>query len=410
MPINSVPRYFMPFPALLRAMLAGAMAIAFISILLFLIPQAFAADAAPRQVKPRGELAAEEKATIQLFENSRDSVVYITTRTQMQDFWSRDIFSVPRGTGSGFIWDESGHVVTNFHVIRNASDATVRLANGKDYNASLVGASPIHDIAVLRIKISHKLSPPLPIGTSRDLKVGQKVYAIGNPFGLDWTLTNGIVSALDRSLTEENGVTVQHLIQTNAAINPGNSGGPLLDSAGRLIGINTAIYSPSGINTAIYSPSGINTAIYSPSGINTAIYSPSGASAGIGFAVPVDTVNRVVPQLIRNGKYTRPALGIEIDEDINQRLAAMLEIKGVVILNVPPGTSASAAGLKGVNATLDGSITPGDIITAVEGKPVDSVGKLVARLDDFRVGDKIKLTVMRQGKSREVQVILQAGG
>ena len=380
MPINSVPRYFMPFPALLRAMLSGEMAIAFISILLFLIPQAFGADAAPRQVKPRGELAAEEKATIQLFENSRDSVVYITTRAQVQDFWSRDIFSVPRGTGSGFIWDESGHVVTNFHVIRNASDATVRLANGKDYNASLVGASPIHDIAVLRIKISHRLSPPLPIGTSRDLKVGQKVYAIGNPFGLDWTLTNGIVSALDRSLSEENGVTVQHLIQTNAAINPGNSGGPLLDSAGRLIGINTAIYSPSG------------------------------ASAGIGFAVPVDTVNRVVPQLIRNGKYTRPALGIEIDEDINQRLAAMLEIKGVVILNVPPGTSASAAGLKGVNATRDGSITPGDIITAVEGKPVGSVGKLVARLDDFRVGDKIKLTVMRQGKSREVQAILQAGG
>jgi S1-C subfamily serine protease len=380
MPINSVPRYFMPFPTLLHAALAGAMAIAFSSILLFLIPQAFAAEAAPRQVKPRGGLAVEEKATIQLFENSRDSVVYITTRAQVQDFWSRDIFSVPRGTGSGFIWDESGHVVTNFHVIRNASEATVRLANGKDYNASLVGASPIHDIAVLRIKISHKLSPPLPIGTSRDLKVGQKVYAIGNPFGLDWTLTNGIVSALDRSLTEENGVTVQHLIQTNAAINPGNSGGPLLDSAGRLIGINTAIYSPSG------------------------------ASAGIGFAVPVDTVNRVVPQLIRNGKYTRPALGIEIDEDINQRLTAMLEIKGVVILNVPPGTSASAAGLKGVNATRDGSITPGDIITAVEGKPVDSVGKLVARLDDFRVGDKIKLTVMRQGKSREVQVILQAGG
>lgn len=184
MPINSMRRYFKSFSTLLRATLAGAMAIAFISILLFLIPQAFAADAAPRQVKPRGELAAEEKATIQLFENSRDSVVYITTRAQVQDFWSRDIFSVPRGTGSGFFWDESGHVVTNFHVIRNAIEATVRLANGKDYNASLVGASPINDIAVLRIKVSHKRSPPLPIGASRDLKVGQKVYAIGNPV---WT-------------------------------------------------------------------------------------------------------------------------------------------------------------------------------------------------------------------------------
>jgi len=298
----------------------------------------------------------------------------------MQDFWSRDILSVPRGTGSGFIWDESGHVVTNFHVIQNASEATVRLANGKDYAATLVGASQLHDIAVLRIKVNQKFSPPLPIGTSRDVKVGQKVYAIGNPFGLDWTLTNGIVSALDRSLTEENGVTVEHLIQTNAAINPGNSGGPLLDSAGRLIGINTAIYSPSG------------------------------ASAGIGFAVPVDTVNRVVPQLISKGKYTRPVVGIGIDEDINQRLTSIMKIKGVVVLRVPPGSAAAAAGLIGIKSTNDGSIIPEDIITAIEGKPVDSVGKLIARMDDFKVGDRIRLTVMRQGKSREVQVILQAGG
>jgi S1-C subfamily serine protease len=344
-----------------------------------LIPHADGAIAQPRQVTPRGELAADEKSTIKLFENSRNSVVYITTRAQVQDFWSRDIFSVPRGTGSGFIWDEYGHVVTNYHVIEDASEATIRLANGKDYQATLVGASQLHDIAVLKIKVSQKFSPPLPIGTSHDLRVGQKVFAIGNPFGLDWTLTNGIVSALNRSLTEENGNTVEHLIQTNAAINPGNSGGPLLDSAGRLIGINTAIYSPSGAN------------------------------AGIGFAVPVDTVNRVVPQLISKGKYTRAALGIGIDEDINQRLTDLLQIKGVVILNVPHGTAAAAAGLHGVITTRDGSIIPGDIITAIEGKPVDSVSKLVARLDDFRVGDKIRLTVLRQGKSREVPVILQAG-
>jgi S1-C subfamily serine protease len=378
---NSVPGYSMPAATrLFRAALFGAILFSLLGLQLSLIPQASGADALSRQVTPRSELASDEKATIQLFENSRNSVVYITTRTQVQDFWSRDIFSVPRGTGSGFIWDESGHVVTNFHVIENASEATIRLANGKDYTASLVGVSPIHDIAVLKIKVSQKRLPPLPIGTSHDLRVGQKVYAIGNPFGLDWTLTNGIVSALDRSLTEENGNTVEHLIQTNAAINPGNSGGPLLDSAGRLIGINTAIYSPSG------------------------------TSAGIGFAVPVDTVNRVVPQLISRGKYTRPALGIGIDEDINQRLTAIMEIKGVVILNVPRGTAAAAAGLKGVEATQDGSIIPGDIITAIEGKPVDSVSKLVARLDDFRVGDKIRITVMKQGKSREVQVILQAGG
>lgn len=365
---------------LFRAVLAGALTIAFLSISLPVNALAKGVEAAPRPVTPRGELAAEEKATIDLFEKSRDSVVFISTRAQVEDFWSRNTFSVPRGSGSGFIWDDAGHVVTNYHVIENASEAIVRLANGKDYRASLVGASLIHDIAVLRINVSHKSSPPLPIGTSHNLKVGQKVYAIGNPFGLDWTLTNGIVSALDRSLTEETGVTIEHLIQTNAAINPGNSGGPLLDSAGRLIGINTAIYSPSGAN------------------------------AGIGFAVPVDTVNRVVPQLIRFGKYTRPVLGIEIDERINERLTAILDIKGVVILRVPPGSSAAAAGLQGVTATRNGGIIPGDIITAIEGKPVDGVGKLAARLDDFKVGDKPRLTVIRQGKSREVQVILQAGG
>lgn len=369
-----------PIPIrLLRGLLAATIGIVSLGLLLSLIPSADGADATPRPITPRGELAADEQATIQLFENSRNSVVYITTRAQVHDFWSRNIFSVPRGTGSGFIWDEAGHVVTNYHVIENASEATIRLVNGKDYTASLVGASPIHDIAVLKINVSHKRSPPLPIGTSHDLKVGQKVYAIGNPFGLDWTLTNGIVSALDRSLTEENGVTVEHLIQTNAAINPGNSGGPLLDSAGRLIGINTAIYSPSG------------------------------ASAGIGFAVPVDTVNRVVPQLIRNGKYTRAALGVEIDDDLNRRLTAMLGVKGIVILRVPSGSSAAAAGLIGISATRNGNIIPGDIITAIEGKPVESVSKLVARLDDFAVGDKVRVTVMRQGKNREVQVTLQAG-
>lgn len=384
MPTNASTISTRPSRATLAAALLAATALVavLIPLLLFpgLAPQALAADAAPRPVTPRGELAADEKATIRLFENSRNSVVYITTRAQVQDFWSRDIFSVPRGTGSGFIWDESGHVVTNYHVIENASEATVRLANGKDYPATLVGASRLHDIAVLKIKVGPRLSQPLPIGTSHDLRVGQMVYAIGNPFGLDWTLTNGIVSALDRSLTEENGNIVEHLIQTNAAINPGNSGGPLFDSAGRLIGINTAIYSPSGAN------------------------------AGIGFAVPVDTINRVVPQLIRDGKYTRPALGIGIDEDINRRLTQLLNIRGIVILKVPAGTAAAAAGLKGVAVTREGGIIPGDIITALEGKPVDSVGKLVARLDDFRVGDRIRLTVMREGKNRDVLVILQSGG
>ena len=222
-------------------------------------------DAQPRPVVARGDLAADEKATIELFEHSRDAVVFITTRQQVQDLWTRNIFSVPRGNGSGFIRDEAGHVVTNYHVLEGASEATVRLSDGRDYKASLVGVSPAHDIAVLRIAVGSRRPQPVPVGTSADLKVGQKVFAIGNPFGLDWTLTTGIVSALDRSLPSDGGATIDHLIQTDAAINPGNSGGPLLDSAGRLIGVNTTIYSPSG------------------------------ASAGIGFAVPVDTVNRVVP-------------------------------------------------------------------------------------------------------------------
>ena len=364
----------------MRTVLGVLITILFISYLFVFISKADGEDATPRAVTPRSELASDEKATIDLFENSRNSVVFITTSTQVQDFWSRNTFSVPRGSGSGFFWDESGHVITNYHVIENASQATIKLANGKDYSATLVGASPLHDIAVLKINISNNHSPPLPIGTSHDLKVGQKVYAIGNPFGLDWTFTNGIVSALNRSLTEENGNTVEHLIQTNAAINPGNSGGPLLDSAGRLIGINTAIYSPNGAN------------------------------AGIGFAVPVDTVNRVVPQLIRNGKYTRPTIGIEIDESINERLAEILEIKGAVILKVPSGSAADLAGLKGVTVLQNGSIIPGDIITAINGKPVDSVGKLAAMLDDFKVGEKIRLTVARKGANREVDVILQPGG
>ncbi len=336
-------------------------------------------DAAPRPVVARGDLAADEQSMIELFERSRDSVVYISTRQQVRDFWTRNVFSVPRGTGSGFVWDEHGHVVTNFHVVEGASEAIVRLADGRDYKSALVGASPAHDIAVLRIGVGFKRPPPVPIGTSGNLKVGQKVFAIGNPFGLDWTMTTGIVSALDRSLPTERGAIIEHLIQTDAAINPGNSGGPLLDSAGRLIGINTAIFSPSG------------------------------ASAGIGFAVPVDTVNRVVPQLIRTGRYIRPALGIEVDETLNQRLSALLDVQGVVILRVAPESAAAKAGLKGATVTPDGSIVPGDVIVAVEGKPVDSAGRLLARLDDFKVGDTVAVTVQRDGTRRDVRVTLQPG-
>jgi|CXWL01.1.fsa_nt_gi S1-C subfamily serine protease len=336
-------------------------------------------NAEPRVVQARGNLAEDEKSTIELFENSRDSVVFITTRQRVMDAWTRNIFSVPSGTGSGFIWDDNGHIITNLHVIKGASEATVRLADGRDYKASLVGASPAHDIAVLKIGIGFQRPVPVPLGTSHDLKVGQKVFAIGNPFGLDWTLTTGIVSALDRSLPSGDGSTIDNLIQTDAAINPGNSGGPLLDSAGRLIGINTAIYSPSG------------------------------ASAGIGFSVPVDTVNRVVPQIISRGKYIRPAMGITVDSKLNNRLTQHLKITGVVILSISPGSAADTAGLQGATITPEGNIIANDIIVALENKPIDSVDKLLARVDSYKVGDTIKIIVLRKGEKIDVPVTLQPG-
>ncbi len=337
-------------------------------------------SAEPRIIEARGNLAEDEQSTIELFENSRNSVVFISTRQRVVDAWTRNIFSVPSGTGSGFIWDDDGHIITNFHVIKGASAATVRLADGRDYKAALVGASPAHDIAVLKIGIGFQRPTPVPLGTSNDLQVGQKVFAIGNPFGLDWTLTTGIVSALDRSLPGEQGHTIDNLIQTDAAINPGNSGGPLLDSAGRLIGINTAIYSPSGV------------------------------SAGIGFAVPVDTINRVVPQLVSKGKYIRPALGITVDGKLNERLANMLNVTGIVILNVEPGSAADKAGLEGAAISPDGTnIIPNDIIIAIESKPVESVDKLLSLLDTYRVGDTIQITVLRNGNKIELPITLQPG-
>ncbi|TPQ27358.1 S1C family serine protease [Methylomonas koyamae] len=365
-------------PFVKRVLAVGAVAAVLLAVWNWR-PGLSAPEPAPiRTIAARGDLAADEKSTIELFEKSRDSVVYISTAALVRDAWTRNVFSVPKGTGSGFIWDEAGHVVTNFHVIAGANEATVKLADGRDYKAALVGASQVHDIAVLKIGVGFKRPPPVPIGTSSDLKVGQKVFAIGNPFGLDWTLTSGLVSALDRSLGGQEGPAVEHLIQTDAAINPGNSGGPLLDSAGRLIGINTAIYSPSG------------------------------ASAGIGFAVPVDTVMRVVPELIKQGKYIRPALGIEIDQQMNKRLAALTGTAGVAVLRVQPGSAADKAGLRGVEMTPNGVI-PGDMIVAINGQEIDSLQKLFARLDDQKIGDVVKVQLVNNGQTREVEVTLQPG-
>ena len=336
---------------------------------------AYQAEAGPRPVVPRGPLTAEEKATISLFENSKASVVYISTSERVLNFWTRNVMTVPRGTGSGFFWDEKGHIVTNLHVVNGAASANVRLADGRDYPARLVGASEAHDIAVLKVDIPSNSPAPIPVGTSRDLLVGQKVFAIGNPFGLDWTLTTGIVSALDRSLTGEDGVLIQHLVQTDAAINPGNSGGVLLDSAGRLIGMNTAIYSPSG------------------------------ASAGVGFAVPVDTVNRIVPQLIQYGKVERPGLGVNI---ANEQIASRLDIDGVLIIDVAPGGAAEHAGLVGTQPGPNGRWVLGDVIVALDGATVHQQGDLYRFLDDHKVGDKVKLTVMRDGQKRDVELTLQS--
>jgi S1-C subfamily serine protease len=338
-----------------------------------------ASRAEPRTVTPRGDLAEDERSTIALFEAARGSVVYIATVTRVMDPWTRNPLQVPRGTGSGFVWDRLGHVVTNHHVVAGASGALVRLADGRAFNAALVGVSPEYDLAVLRIGVGTGRPEPLPIGTSHDLRVGQKVFAIGNPFGLDWTLTTGIVSALNRELPSEVGTVIEGLIQTDAAINPGNSGGPLLDSAGRLIGVNTAIYSPSGAN------------------------------AGIGFAVPVDAVNRVVPRLIAAGRYLRPALGVRVEQQINDALSARLGIEGVFVLEVEPGSAAERAGIRPARIGRDGSFLPGDVIVALGERPVRRVADLLAALDRHEPGQEVTVAVLRDGRRVELPAILDAG-
>ncbi len=337
---------------------------------------AIAAQAEPRQVTSRGVLTADEQSTIEIFERISPSVVFITTLERRVDFWTRNVLEVPRGTGSGFVWDDNGHVVSNYHVVEGAERARVHLNDGRVFEAALVGFSVEHDLAVLRISVGTRQPVPIPIGTSADLRVGQKVLAIGNPFGLDYTLTTGIISALDRSISAGRGRQIEHLIQTDAAINPGNSGGPLIDSAGRLIGINTAIFSPSG------------------------------AYAGIGFAVPVDTVNWVVPRLIAHGRYIRPALGIRIDDDISARITAQLGIEGVAVLRVDPGSGAERAGLRGVRVLRDGRVIPGDVIVAVAGREIRDSSDLLDALERHELGDRVTVDFVRDGERTQVTVTL----
>lgn len=334
-------------------------------------------DASPRAVTPRGPLAADETAHIELFKRTSPSVVHITTLAAQRDLFSTSVQQVPRGTGTGFVWDQAGHIVTNFHVIQGGNVARVTMADQTTVDARMVGAFPDRDLAVLRVDLPRERLAPLAIGSSRDLLVGQRVYAIGNPFGLDQTLTIGIVSALNREIESFNQRTIRGVIQTDAAINPGNSGGPLLDSAGRLIGVNTQIASPSG------------------------------ASAGIGFAIPVDEVNRIVPRLIRDGRYLRPTLGVSAASQQVQR--ALRTPAGVALVQVTPNSPAARAGLQPFRRGNRGEIVGGDVITAVNGEEVSNMDDMLTLLEARQPGDVVTLTVWRDGRSRQVQATLAGG-
>lgn len=333
------------------------------------------AAAPPRAAEPpAGEgLTAEERRDIDIFRRSRPSVVFIASIALRRDFFSLDVQQIPRGAGSGFVWDRQGHVVTNFHVIQDSNAVVVMLADQTEWEARIVGAAPEKDLAVLRIRAPADRLIPLPRGVSRTLLVGQRVLAVGNPFGLDHSLTVGVVSALGRELKSPSGRRIRDVIQTDAAINPGNSGGPLLDSSGRLIGVNSAIFSPSG------------------------------AFAGIGFAVPVDTVSRLVPQLIERGRIAQPGIGVSLVPD---HYAVQLGIDGVAIAEVVPGGPAARAGLQGVQVVRGRRVVLGDRIVAVDGKPVRSEDDLRDAFEAAGVGGTVTLTIVRDGARREIRLPL----
>jgi S1-C subfamily serine protease len=328
-----------------------------------------------RPVAGRGPLLPEEQRAISIFEEARASVVYITTLVSRTDFFTLKVFEIPQGTGSGFIWDEAGHIVTNFHVIYEAQNVQVTLSDRSVFKAEVVGVAPDKDLAVIRIKAPREKLPPISIGTSSDLKVGQSVYAIGNPFGLDQTLTTGIISALGREIESLTRRPIQGVIQTDAAINPGNSGGPLLDSVGRSIGVNTAIYSPSG------------------------------AYAGVGFAVPIDTINRIVPQLIAFGKVIQPGLGVQVVEDSVAKQVGIKE--GVLILDVNRRGAAARAGIMPTRYDSEGNVVLGDIIVAIEGQDIKTSDDLYKALERYNVGDEVRVEVIRGGRKQTITVRLQ---
>jgi S1-C subfamily serine protease len=349
------------------------------------VPQSTSATAAPKppptsapppsaNAVPAPDLGGteDERNTIRVFQEAARSTVFVTQKRVVVDYFGGSA-EVPSGSGSGFVWDREGHVVTNFHVIKGARAVTVTLHDHKQFDATLVGVEPRKDIAVLKIAQSADLHPTKLPSKGHRIEVGQKTIAIGNPFGLDQTLTTGVVSALGREVKGIGGVSIRDMVQTDAAINPGNSGGPLLDSSGRLIGMNTMIFSRSG------------------------------ASAGIGFAVPVSTIARVVPQIIKTGKAEQVGLGVQIDP--SQRLERRAQIRGVVILSVVPNTPAAKAGLRGITQTRRG-IEIGDIIVAIDEHAIQDYDDLYNTLDDYSAGAEIDITVLRDRKREKVHLEL----
>ncbi len=318
-------------------------------------------------------LLPEEQNTIRIFKEASPSVVFVTNVAIGQNAFM-DEFAIPQGAGSGFVWDDQGHVVTNFHVVQGGDAFLVTLRDQTQLEAKVVGVDPAKDIAVLKVERAPKLKP-IQVGSSDDLQVGQTAIAIGNPFGLDHSLSKGVISALGRQVQGIGGVTIRDMIQTDAAINPGNSGGPLLDSDGHLIGMNTMIFSRSG------------------------------SSAGVGFAVPAAFLKRIVPELIKTGHVVRPGMGVTILTS-GQKYYLIGDQDGVVINAVEPGGPAAKAGLRGLRRLPGGRAAVGDVIVGVGEAPVKDFDDLYNALDSYKVGDTVKVRVLRGGREVEVPVKL----
>jgi 2-alkenal reductase len=321
----------------------------------------------PRAITPRADLTEAERTTIKLYQTASPSVVHVFARANQGSSLFEPEETVVQ-SGSGIVWDAAGHVVTNNHVISGTNEIGARFKTGELVAARVVGTAPNYDVAVLQLERVRTVLRPITVGSSADLQVGQAVYAIGNPYGLGQTLTSGVISALNRRLPTSTPYEVQGVIQTDAAVNPGNSGGPLLDDAGRLIGVNTAILSGSG------------------------------AFAGISFAIPVDIVNRIAAQLIKEGHVPMAGIGIVA---ASEATATRLGIDGVIVVRVLPNSPAARAGLEGA-ASAGGTVA--DVITAVNGEPVRNISDLATIFEQIGVGKTAQLTVERDRQSRTVEI------